>query len=236
MTANRYLVIGRRFRGPPQSGNGGYACGMLASAAATAIEVRLIRPPPLDRPLEVREDSQNSRILLMDGEQEVATGSPKSFTLEVPPAPTYPEALAAVRGYQGFHEHAYPSCFVCGPERSRGDGMRIFPSPIAGKDLVAAAWLPDPSLAGPEGKVLPEFMWAALDCPGFFATGAAARGVLLGQYAARVDRCVHVGEPCVVIGWTTGHDGRKHYAGTAIFDGTGELCGRAIATWIEPRK
>jgi hypothetical protein len=39
-----------------------------------------------------------------------------------------------------------------------------------------------------------------------------------------------------VIGWALGHDGRKHYTGTAIFDGFGELCGRAIATWIEPRQ
>jgi hypothetical protein len=33
--------------------------------------------------------------------------------------------------------------------------MRIFASAIAGRDLYAAAWLPDASLAGPDGKVLP---------------------------------------------------------------------------------
>jgi len=32
MTAHRLLVISRRFRGPPTSGNGGYTCGMLAAA------------------------------------------------------------------------------------------------------------------------------------------------------------------------------------------------------------
>ncbi len=31
MSANRLLVIGRRFCGPPGSGNGGYTCGMLAA-------------------------------------------------------------------------------------------------------------------------------------------------------------------------------------------------------------
>ncbi len=154
----------------------------------------------------------------------------------MPKPPTYADALAAVSGYQGFKEHTYPGCFVCGPERVRGDGMRIFASPIDGRELCAAAWLPDRSLTGADGKVLPEFMWAALDCPGFFASGAAARGALLGLYAARVDRCVLVDAPCVVIGWALGHDGRKHYTGTAIFDGFGELCGRAIATWIEPRQ
>ncbi len=235
MTANRLLVIGRRFRGPPASGNGGYTCGMLA-AASKPVEVRLMRPPPLEQPLEIRDDAENSRLLLMDGEAQVASAVLKSVELVVPQPPSYSRALAAVSRFQGFREHAYPGCFVCGPERARGDGMRIFASPIEGMDLCAAAWIPDPSLAGPDGKVLPEFMWAALDCPGFFASGGAASGALLGLYAARIDRCVHISEACVVIGWPLGHDGRKHYTGTAIFDGAGELCGRATATWIEPRQ
>jgi hypothetical protein len=236
MTANRHLVIGRRFRGPPQSGNGGYTCGMLAAAARTPVEVRLMKPPPLDRPLDIREDAETGHLLLLDGEETVATASPKTFDIVVPEPPSYADALAAVRGYEGFKHHTYPGCFVCGPERARGDGMRIFASPIESRQLCAAAWLPDPSLVGPDGKVLPEFMWAALDCPGFFASGAAGRGALLGLYAAKVDRCVHLSEACVVIGWALGHDGRKHYTGTAVFDEDGEICGRAIATWIEPRQ
>ncbi|MEX1993058.1 MAG: hypothetical protein WD929_00235 [Steroidobacteraceae bacterium] len=233
---NRSLVIASRFRGPPQSGNGGYTCGMLAAAAKTPVEVRLMKPPPLEQPLEIREDAESARLLLLDGEEPVAAATPKTFELVVPEPPSYAESLAAVRGYEGFRHHTYPGCFVCGPERGRGDGMRIFASPIDGKNLCAAAWLPDSSLAGADGKVLPEFMWAALDCPGFFASGAAARGALLGQYAAKVDRCVHISEASVVIGWSLGHDGRKHYTGTAVFDEDGEICGRAIATWIEPRQ
>jgi hypothetical protein len=37
-----------------------------------------------------------------------------------------------------------------------------------------------------------------------------------------------------VIGWHIASKGRKHEAGTALFDEDGELCGRARATWIEP--
>jgi hypothetical protein len=236
MTAHRLLVIARRFRGPPTSGNGGYTCGMLAAAAPGPVEVRLVKPPPLDRRLEIVDDPATGGLKLMDGAELVATATPKAFELEVPRPPSYAEALAAVSNYEGFQVHAYSDCFVCGPVRPRGDGMRIFASPIAGKDLVAAAWLPDRSLVGADGKVRPEFMWAALDCPGFFASGAAAKGVLLGTYAARVDRCVHLDAPCVVIGWALKHDGRKHVTGTAIFDNFGELCGRAHATWIEPRQ
>lgn len=234
MNANRLLVIGRRFRGPPTSGNGGYTCGMLAAAASEPVEVRLIKPPPLDTRLEVVHDAETGGLKLLHGAELVATATPKAFELDVPKPPSYGQALGAVSSYEGFQEHAYSDCFVCGPARQRGDGMRIFASPVAGSEVVAAAWMPDRSL-GADGKVLPEFMWAALDCPGFFATGVAVRGPLLGTYAARVDRCVHLDTPCTVIGWSLRHDGRKHVVGTAIFDNFGELCGRALATWIEPR-
>lgn len=235
MTADHLLVIGRRFRGPPNSGNGGYTAGMLAAAAARPVEIRLMKPPPLEKPLEIREDAERSRLVLLDGEEPVASATPATFELAVPKPPSYAEALAAVKNFQGLREHAYPGCFVCGPERARGDGMRIFASPIEGRDLVAAAWLPEASLCGADGKVLPEFMWAALDCPGFFACGGGRSGALLGQYAARIHRRVRLGEPCVVIGWAIGHEGRKHFTGTAAFDGVGELCGVAAATWIVPK-
>ena len=84
MTASRILVINRRFRGPPTSGNGGYTCGMLAAAAARPVEVRLIRPPPLDKPLEISTDAATSGLVLKDGVETVATATPKIFDLEVP--------------------------------------------------------------------------------------------------------------------------------------------------------
>jgi hypothetical protein len=37
------------------------------------------------------------------------------------------------------------------------------------------------------------------------------------------------------VGWHIGSSGRKHEAGTALFDGEGNLVGRARALWIEPR-
>jgi hypothetical protein len=57
--------------------------------------------------------------------------------------------------------------------------------------------------------------------------------MLLGEMQAHVDRRVRVGDPCIVIGWKLGAEGRKHYAGTAVFDQEGELLARARATWIE---
>ncbi len=235
MTASRLIVIGHRFCGPPGTGNGGYVCGMLAGMSATPLEVKLLKPIPLDRPLEVREDREQDQLLLLHGDEPVAAGRPKTLELAVPEPPSYAEALAAARGYPGFHGHPFPGCFVCGPDRARGDGLRIFAGAVAGRDLYAAPWLPDASQLGPDGKVLPEFIWAALDCPGYFALGGFPRYTLLGQFAARIDRSVHAGEACVVIGWVAGGEGRKHQSGTAVFDGSGELCARALATWVDLR-
>ena len=52
---------------------------------------------------------------------------------------------------------------------------------------------------------------------------------------AHVDRCVHIDEPCIVVGWRIGVSGRKYEVGTALFDYDGDLCARARALWIEPR-
>jgi hypothetical protein len=101
--------------------------------------------------------------------------------------------------------------------------------------MVAAPWMPDASLCGADGKVCSEFIWAALDCPGYFAAANDGRHMLLGEIAARIDRRVHAAESCVVVGWKLERDGRKHFVGTALYDDDGEPCARALATWIEVR-
>jgi len=47
------------------------------------------------------------------------------------------------------------------------------------------------------------------------------RMMLLAQFTGHVDRLVHIGEACTVIGWAISTSGRKREAGTAIFDGKG---------------
>ena len=41
------VVIEKRFCGPPNSGNGGYVCGLLAAHIEADAEVTLLAPPPL---------------------------------------------------------------------------------------------------------------------------------------------------------------------------------------------
>ena len=106
---------------------------------------------------------------LLDGDAAVATGALASVDLSVPGAVGFDEAVVASRGYPGFGEHLFSRCFACGPDRAAGDGLRIFPGPVAGRGVVAAPWVPDASLTGGRREVRPEFLWAALDCPSGWA-------------------------------------------------------------------
>jgi hypothetical protein len=225
------LTIGRRYNGPPDSGNGGYVCGAIAESLQADVRVRLHVPPPLDVPLELVEDGDD-RWRLASTSGTVATATTARLAIDVPAPPPYVQAVWASQHYAGFHDHPFPGCFVCGPQRRRGDGLRIFPG-LLDSGIVAAPWLPADSLDAGDGKVAVRYHWAALDCPGFFAVSDGRRAMLLGEMQAHLDRRVRIGDPCTVIGWRVGAEGRKHYVGTAIFDVEGELCARASATWIE---
>lgn len=228
------LTIAPRFCGPAASSNGGYFAGLVATLAARTVGVRLLKPPPLQTPLNVRELADGT-LQVLDGEDPVGEARSADLKLDVPPPPDYLEAVEASRHYAGFRHHRFPSCFVCGTQRLRGDGLRIFAGSLPERGVVAAPWVPDASLDAGDGKVRAEFISAALDCPGYYAVAPDDRMMLLAEFTAHVDRRVHVGESCTVVGWDLGGSGRKHEAGTALFDGKGQLCGKARALWIEPR-
>ena len=60
--------------------------------------------------------------------------------------------------------------------------------------------------------------------------------MLFGEITVHVNRLVHVGERCTVIGWALGASGRKHGAGTAVLDEDGGgLRVSARARWIETK-
>lgn len=224
-----HVTIASRFCGPPRSGNGGYTCGLTAAGMEGPVEATLRRPPPLDRPLDLARG--DTRVLHKDG-FVVLEARPASLALDVPTAPSAERAEAMSERYAGFASHPFPTCFVCGPERAAGDGLRIFAGGDADDGIVAAPWVPDESLAGPDGRVRPEFLWAALDCPGYFAIAAPGETAVLGRMTAEVEPAVSPGARCVVVAWAVGRSGRKLHAGTALFDADGELRGRSAQTWI----
>ena len=234
------LSIDARFSGPPGNAHGGYLTGTLANHSDRQLRVRLLQPTPLSRLLQLRPCEEGA-VELRDGERVLVRGEPvaEALQLAVPTAPDHLQAIEASRRFIGFQHHAFPDCFVCGTARARGDGLRIFAGSVSGAadagGLVAAPWLPDASIADADGKVRPEFIAAALDCPGYFAARSDGVPMLLGEFTVHIDRLVHVDEPCIVIGWRLAVQGRKYRVGTALFDEDGEPCARAQGTWIEPK-
>lgn len=230
------LTVPSRFNGPVGTANGGYICGRIASLAAEPVAVRLLKPAPLDVALDAVETADGPELRL--GTEAIARARREGVgTLAAPPAPTLERVMEASKRYAGLARHPAPTCFVCGPWRALDDGLRIFPGEIAAgaPRTVAAPWTPDPSLDAGDGTVSPEFVWAALDCPGYVAIAADMRAMLLGELTAEIDRRPRIGEQCIVVGWTLGSSGRKHEAGTALFSASGKPLARARAVWIEPR-
>ena len=127
MPLDHAILIERRFCGPPASANGGYAAGRLAAALGEGIEhpvsVRLHRPPPLDVPLTVEKQATDTAQLIDRGEL-VATAT----RTDTDPAPFAPALLADKQSLAGQpldpEQHPFPRCFVCGPLREHGDGLR----------------------------------------------------------------------------------------------------------------
>jgi hypothetical protein len=219
-----HLTIEARFNGPDGSANGGYTCGRIAALLGGRAEVTLRAPPPLERPLGVEREDEGVRIL--DGDALVAEAVPASVELDLPSPPSRQEAEAASARYPGFAEHAFPRCFVCGPERKPGDGLRVFAGPL-GDGRFAATWQPS--------EIRPELVWAALDCPGAIAVGFPDRGeTLLGRFAVSIHELPKPKERCVVLAWPLGEEGRKLYAATALYGDGGRALAGARATWIAP--
>ncbi len=225
----RQLRIDRRFHGPPDSGNGGYVAGLVGGAlGGSGATVTLHRPPPLDRLLELRVIEEGAELL--DGGERVASAIPGQVEVDVPDPPPFDEARAAEARYVGHRHHRFPSCFVCGAARESGDGLAIYPGDVGGQ--VAATWTPGADLAGEGRMVRREFLWAALDCPGYFAVEEAAGLALLGRMSAKIERDVPAGDPLIVTGWAIASEGRKHHVGTALHLPDGALVACARSTWI----
>lgn len=227
------VSIDGRFEGPPQCGNGGYVCGLLGKQQGSAARITLKRPTPLSHNLIIEDQGLGVRVL-RDQETIYAEAEPAELALSVPVPPTFEEAAKATRGFAGHRDHIFPNCFVCGTHRDQASGLRLFAGPIGNGGQHASAWIPHVSLADELGWIKPEFLWAALDCPGYFAATAGEEGTraLLGQLTAEVTGSIKAGERCVVTAWSMGDEGRKRFAGTAVFNAKGKLCGLAKATWI----
>ena len=233
------VTIEERFRGPADSANGGYACGLLAAAVeAPVVEVTLRMPPPLGRPLRLVPEAGGAEM--RDGDDLVATAAPLDrLELDVPAPPGLAAAERARSGSPLHERHPFPECFVCGPARAPGDGLHITAGPVSGRDIVASPWDVGEWVEAEDGRATELMMWSALDCPSGLAPMLLDEPVgpsVLGRLAARILARPRIGETCEAVGWTFGREGRKSFTAAAIFSAGGDLLGYSRATWIELRK
>ncbi len=249
----RELIVPNRFRGPRNSGNGGWTSGALAglvdhdvptdhAARWPTIGVSLRQPPPLDTPMEVT-DADGATVATLAG-AEVA----RAEVLDQPPVAVDPvpadEARAAEASYPGLRQHPFPSCFGCGTEREEGDGLRIFPGPVrgGGEDAptrVAATWTPHPSLFedwhvyhDDHPRASLPVAWAALDCVGGWAGDLTDRMMVLARISARVHTLPLIGEEHVVVGEARGAEGRKTWTAATLYDADGRALALAEHLWV----
>lgn len=225
------ITVPKRFCGPPDSGNGGYTCGLLARALGDVVECTLRAPVPIDVPLQLERTAEGA--VLKDGEKLIAEARPTTITV-TPPAPVNFEVAHHGMGASPAlgPRHPFPTCFVCGPKRAAHDGLRIFPASINGT-VYAAAWVPDREFGDRDGQLRPEFLWAAMDCPTGFAAGFPVAGRLVtGRLAVQQLKSIRTEVDCVLMSWPLEIEGRKHFSAACLYQNH-ELCAVARATWIK---
>lgn len=230
------ITIGRQFCGPPNSGNGGYVCGVLARELDGPVTAVLRAPIPLDAELNL-EARDGGQVLLGADDALIAQGGPATQELpQPPPSPGLAAAREAGARHIGLTERIHPICFTCGTARDAGDGLRVLPGQVEGAQagLVACTWTPHEAFADADGLIRPEVVWAALDCPGYFAwvEKEGRHGALLGTMTGEVLEPVRCGVEYVVLAWPIAREGRKEIAGTALYDGGGRLIARSHQVWI----
>ncbi len=120
--------------------------------------------------------------------------------------------------------HPFPTCFVCGPDRAPGDGLRLFTGRLPSGDT-ATPWIVPDDVSAP-------MVWASLDCPGGWSVGIESRPYLLGRMATHVDRVPAPGDRCVVMGRLLGIEGRKAEVAAVLTGPDGAALAWSRATWI----
>jgi len=230
---NSQITIKERFCGVPNFGNGGYTCGRLASFIDGPAEVTLWKPPPLNTPMQVMQ-SEDGKWKLVHDDVSIAEAAPADLELTPPPPPSLEIAEKSTKKEEDVTDHYFPTCFVCGPQRDKGDGLRIFPGAVGGQKYVAATWRPDASFSDETGYIKNEIIWSALDCPGAWAIiKEEFQFIVLGRFTVKIFEKIQSEEPCMVLGWKIAEEGRKISAGTALYSADGQLYGIGNATWIK---
>jgi len=237
MTAGTATTIPAHIHGYPDLAFGGYVAGMLADRVGGEVRVDFRRGIAVQAPVLLTDSGSGSVLTDLDG-TVLAEANPGSVELAVLPPPSWEQAVEASRASFAAGR-PIPDCYGCGTANTPGRGLRLYPWRLRERDLVAAAWVPDPELAGPGGHLTTENIWSAVDCPGGWAavelSGMRPGGVTAALTARHIGP-VRAGENYLVWSWPIAAAGRKHTVGVAISTPGGDLRVLAEALWIEPRE
>ena len=233
------FTIPKQFCGPPSSSNGGYFCGVVASFFDYAVEVRLKSPPPLDTPMQIRRDESLSQVFADD----TLVAQVRRLEEPLEPAPFLPVESAKLCSEIGLEgsliNHPFPTCFVCGPQRDDGEGMRIFTGPGQDTKLYAARWHTHRAWSSNGVDIDPKYIWSALDCPSSgpaFATSVQAESdiaYVLGTLSLKVSEKPKVNENYSIVCATDEKHERLYRTRVSLYADDATLLATGAAVWIQ---
>jgi hypothetical protein len=228
------ITIPRRFTGIHGFVQGGYVCGVVASHLSGTADISMKLPTPVEKALLLR--CEGDLVQLFDEDRLLVEAKPGELSMQSPPVPDWETCAKASSGYPGHRFHFAPECFVCGTHVPDGRGLDIFPGPVPGSNLYAAAWEPDANTPAAKGHVTGEVVWGVMDCisgwPVVERLPAPENGMLMGRFVGRVFRAPSVGQRCRLIGWVHASEGRKHSTSMCMVAENSEVMAQAQALWI----
>ena len=231
--------IPSQFCGPPFSSNGGYFCGMVASFFDYPVEIRLKAPPPLNTPMQIHRGEVQAQVFSDD--KLIAQVRPCTEPCEPAPYISMEDAAqCSDAGLKGsLINHPFPGCFVCGPERSEGDGMMVFTGPKAGTPLYGAKWHAHGAWSSNGTEIDPHYVWSALDCPSSgpaFATSVEAQSniaYVLGTLSIQIKQLPKVGNDYVIVCATDENHERRYRTRVSLYASDQSLLASGSAVWIQ---
>ena len=163
------VVLERRYNGPPETANGGYACGVVARHVDGPAHVSLRRPVPLGSAARARAPRRRPRHPARRGHPDRG-GRPGAAAGRARAAvPARPRGGArGRRARPAGWPAAFGRCWVCSP---REDGLGVLFGPLPRARSMTGAVLH----AGDGGTLAPEVVWAALDCPSYTPAAVGQR-------------------------------------------------------------
>ncbi|WP_084735043.1 hypothetical protein [Actinophytocola xinjiangensis] len=184
----------------------------------------LLAAPPLESPLTVTVSGR--RAFVRADDTLIASVVRVGRAPTAVPFVDLATARMGARGFRGRTEHPFPTCFVCGPDRT--DGLRLAPGPVAGRrHTVACPWTP--------ASDDPDLVWSVLDCPGGWVEqhGQRRNSLVLNRLSVVMLRQVEPGEPHVVVAERLGGRGRTVRVGSSVYTASRQLVAAGAAVWTE---